>query len=95
MASHGASEDRGFQWKLRQQVTRLAAYFEQGTTKKYPKTSDAIGSLRAAVDAEMRQRRQGVTPTDSQPPSKKRKESGTPSRKHYYQARRLQRENDK
>ena len=86
MASHGASEVRGFQWRLRQHVTRLAVYFEKGTTKKYPKTSDAIGSLRSALEAEMRQRRKGVevTPTvDSQPPDKKRKVPVGTSRKHY------------
>ena len=63
MASHGASEAKGFQWKLRRHVTRLADYVEESTTKKYPKTSDAIGTLRAALEAEMRHRRQGVEVT--------------------------------
>ena len=78
MASHGASEDSGFQWKLRRQVARLADYFEKGTTKKYPKTSDALDTLRSAVDAEMRQRRKGVKvdPTTDQPPAKQTKGVG-------------------
>jgi len=96
MASHGASEVRGFQWKLRQQVTRLAVYFEKGTTKKYPKTSDALDTLRSVVDAEMRQRRKGVKvdPTTDQPPAKKAKGVGT-SRKHEAMARRLKQQNVK
>ena len=99
MASHGASEAKGFQWKLRRQVARLAGYFDKGTTRKYPRTSDAIGNLRSAVDAEMRQRRIVVRKqpraTDDQPPAKKRKVTGATSRKHEMMARRLKKENER
>ena len=67
MSSRSGSgvEVKGFQWKLRRQVGRLAAYFEQGTTRKYPKTSDAILQLRETVDAEMRTRRNRANPSET------------------------------
>jgi len=90
MASHGAPEARGFQWQLRRRVVRVADFFDAGTTRKYPKTSRAFDMLRAAVEAEMRQRRKGVrvAPTTDQPPAKKPKFENT-SRKHEAMARRL------
>ena len=73
MANHPGStvkkppgvEVKGFPWKLRRQVDRLAAYFEAGTTIQYPKTSDAILRLRETVDAEMRTRRNRANPSET------------------------------
>ena len=70
MANHPFSEVKGFHWKLRRMVDRLAAYFEEGTTKQYPKTSDAISRLCGAVEAEMKTRRNRVSPTCPNPNKK-------------------------
>ena len=67
MSSRSGSgvEVKGFHWKLRRQVDRLVAYFESGTTFQYPRSSEAILQLRAAVDAEMKTRRNRANPNES------------------------------
>jgi hypothetical protein len=89
-------ELKGFRRTLGRQVTRLAAYFDEGTTKKYPKTSDAIGRLREAVAAEINQRNRASPTHPEKPtrPNKKRKQAPGPSRKHYMRCVRLKCEND-
>ena len=61
MATH--REVKGFNWKMRRQVERVALYFEGGTAKPYPKTSATLGVLRQALDDEMRTRRNRANPT--------------------------------
>jgi hypothetical protein len=86
-------EAKGFTWKLRRQVNRLADFFNGGATGKYPKISDAMRRLQQAVDAEAvtRRRAEPETPATS---NTKRKHAGSASRKHYQRCLRLKSEND-
>lgn len=72
MTNHPFSEVKGFHRKLRRMVDRLTPYFEEGTRKQYPEKSDAISRLGETVDAEMKTRRNRVSPTCPNP-SKQRK----------------------
>ena len=67
MANDPSSDAKGFQWKLRRMLDRLADYFEEGKRKEYPKTSDAISRLCGAVAAEMKTRRNRVNPAYPNP----------------------------
>ena len=95
MANHPFSEVKGFHWKMRRMMDRLAAYFEEGTRKQYPKTSDAISRLCGAVEAEMKTRRNRVSPTCPNPNKKRKLETATgTSRKYYQRSLRLTSQND-
>ena len=91
------AEVKGFQWKLRRMVDRLAAFFESGTTLPYTGTSDAIAQLRETVDAELKTRRNRCKPAEVASENvrgKKRNLASGPSRKHYQRSLRLKTEND-
>ena len=91
------AEVKGFQWKLRRMVDRLAAFFESGTTLPYTGTSDAIAQLRETVDAELKTRRNRCKPAEVASENvrgQKRNLAAGPSRKHYQRSLRLKTEND-
>ena len=98
-------EVKGFKWKVRRQVERLAAYFAGGTNNTYPRTAGAIARLRETASAELRTR---ISRTRDVRTSRTRDITGTPatrkrgrprsvdvsaaSRRHYELARRRGRE---
>ena len=77
-------------------VDSVADFFEKGTPKPYPKTSVALSQLRQAVAAETIVFRNHINPTYKRSNSgTSGTKSGNTSRKHYQQAYRLKRENDR
>ena len=82
---------QGFPWKVRRMVDNLSSFVERGTTASYPKTTDALDSLRRAVAEELpTQRKRQATHTTKQHKSSM---VGVASRKHYQRCLRLEKQN--
>ena len=96
MASRPQSDTKGFQWKLRRMVDNVIDFFDHGTTKPYPKTTEALQSLREAVIEEMplQRNRQNSTLATRKRKSPEMPTASAPSRKHYQRCLRLQKDNE-
>ena len=96
MASRPQVEARGFQWKLRRMVDNVIDFADHGTTKPYPKTTEASQSLRAAVIEEMplQRNRQNSTLATRKRKSPEMPTASAPSRKHYQRCLRLQKDDE-